>query len=229
MFTYYWTILVGSVWISAFVAIVFMLQSSCNCFSMTYRLENQLFIIFHVEVDHFFKHTWLLWCPYRILALVMLDMGPRASVVLCQCWWHCVLILDFRLHAWFWLSSCSHLLWLHDDDVFSCFWGYYIYFRSWSSGILEVSGLKFLCRMPVANLRASNTTDVVKSEEGNDSLDTIIKQAIGKEPLLSYTRNGDSSVQWIQLLQALDQPGTKICLLVDRLTTSQNKRTFLRP
>ncbi|KAL5744638.1 hypothetical protein ACOSP7_027504 [Xanthoceras sorbifolium] len=59
--------------------------------------------------------------------------------------------------------------------------------------------------MPVAKLKASNTTDVVKAEEGNDSLDTFIKQAIGKEPLLSFSRNGDSSVQWIQLLQALDQ------------------------
>lgn len=59
--------------------------------------------------------------------------------------------------------------------------------------------------MPVAKLKASNVTDVVKAEEGNDSLDTFIKQAIGKEPLLSFSRNGDSSVQWIQLLQALDQ------------------------
>ncbi|KAL9409695.1 hypothetical protein AB3S75_048003 [Citrus x aurantiifolia] len=59
--------------------------------------------------------------------------------------------------------------------------------------------------MPVAKLKASSVTDVVKAEEGNDSLDTFIKQAIGKEPLLSFSRNGDSSVQWIQLLQALDQ------------------------
>ncbi|XP_044468699.1 uncharacterized protein LOC123198138 isoform X2 [Mangifera indica] len=59
--------------------------------------------------------------------------------------------------------------------------------------------------MPVAKLKASNTTDVVKVEEGNESLDTFIKQAIGKESLLSFSRNGDSSVQWIQLLQALDQ------------------------
>lgn len=62
--------------------------------------------------------------------------------------------------------------------------------------------------MPVAKLKASNTTDVVKVEEGNESLDTFIKQAIGKESLLSFSRNGDSSVQWIQLLQALDQQGT---------------------
>lgn len=62
--------------------------------------------------------------------------------------------------------------------------------------------------MPVAKLKASNTTDVVKVEKGNESLDTFIKQAIGKEPLLSFSRNGDSTVQWIQLLQALDQQGT---------------------
>ncbi|KAK8283837.1 hypothetical protein V6Z12_D08G120700 [Gossypium hirsutum] len=48
-------------------------------------------------------------------------------------------------------------------------------------------------------------TDVMKSEEPNDSLDTFIRQAIGKEPLLSFSRAGDSSVQWIQLLHALDQ------------------------
>ncbi|KAK0587516.1 hypothetical protein LWI29_024213 [Acer saccharum] len=58
--------------------------------------------------------------------------------------------------------------------------------------------------MPVAKLKAPNTTEVVKAEEGNESLDTFIKQAIGKEPLFSFSRN-DSSVQWIQLLQALDQ------------------------
>lgn len=59
--------------------------------------------------------------------------------------------------------------------------------------------------MPVAKLKASNATDVVKSEEGNDSLDTFIRQAIGKEPFLSFSRAGDSPVQWIQLLHALDQ------------------------
>ncbi|CAN1267462.1 hypothetical protein LINPERPRIM_LOCUS12832 [Linum perenne] len=59
--------------------------------------------------------------------------------------------------------------------------------------------------MPVAKLKASNTTDVMKSEEGNDSLDTFIRQAMGKEPLLSFPRTNDNPVQWIQLLQALDQ------------------------
>ncbi|KAE8672348.1 putative receptor protein kinase [Hibiscus syriacus] len=45
----------------------------------------------------------------------------------------------------------------------------------------------------------------MKSEEPNDSLDTFIRQAVGKEPLLPFSRAGDSSVQWIQLLHALDQ------------------------
>ncbi|KAB2016879.1 hypothetical protein ES319_D08G122500v1 [Gossypium barbadense] len=52
---------------------------------------------------------------------------------------------------------------------------------------------------------ATSSADVMKSEEPNDSLDTFIRQAIGKEPLLSFSRAGDSSVQWIQLLHALDQ------------------------
>ncbi|CAI0403106.1 unnamed protein product [Linum tenue] len=59
--------------------------------------------------------------------------------------------------------------------------------------------------MPVAKLKGANATDVMKSEEGNDSLDTFIRQAMGKEPLLSFPRTNDSPVQWIQLLQALDQ------------------------
>lgn len=63
--------------------------------------------------------------------------------------------------------------------------------------------------MPVAKLKTSNYPDVMKSEEGNDSLDTIIRQAIGKEPFLSFSRAGESPVQWIQLLHALDQQGIK--------------------
>lgn len=61
--------------------------------------------------------------------------------------------------------------------------------------------------MPISKLKASNTLDSMKSEDGNDSLDTIIRQAIGKEPFLSFSRAGDSQVQWMQLLQALDQQG----------------------
>ncbi|GMH19648.1 hypothetical protein Nepgr_021489 [Nepenthes gracilis] len=59
--------------------------------------------------------------------------------------------------------------------------------------------------MPATKLKASGTTDVMKTEAANDSVDTFIRQAIGKEPLLSFSRAGDSPVQWIQLLHALDQ------------------------
>ncbi|VVA11137.1 PREDICTED: C2H2 zinc finger [Prunus dulcis] len=58
--------------------------------------------------------------------------------------------------------------------------------------------------MPIAKLKASNTLDAMKSEEGNDSLDTIIRQ-VAKEPSISFSRAGDSPVPWIQLLHALDQ------------------------
>ncbi|KAL0304280.1 UNVERIFIED_CONTAM: hypothetical protein Sradi_6296100 [Sesamum radiatum] len=60
--------------------------------------------------------------------------------------------------------------------------------------------------MPAAKLCSGGTHNAMKSEEGSDSLDTFIRQAIGKEPLLPFSRNADSPVQWIQLLHALDQP-----------------------
>ncbi|KAA3459870.1 Transcription factor hamlet [Gossypium australe] len=59
--------------------------------------------------------------------------------------------------------------------------------------------------MPVAKLKAANSANLMKSEDLNDSLDTFIRQAIGKEPFLPFSRTGDSPVQWIQLLHALDQ------------------------
>lgn len=58
--------------------------------------------------------------------------------------------------------------------------------------------------MSVAKLKASGTPDVMKSE---DRIDTIIRQAIGKESFLSFPRASDSPMQWIQLLHALDQQG----------------------
>ncbi|KAL2540166.1 C2H2-like zinc finger protein [Abeliophyllum distichum] len=61
--------------------------------------------------------------------------------------------------------------------------------------------------MPVAKLNTTGTLNAMKSEEGNDSLDTFIRQTTtGKEPFLSFSRPGESPVQWIQLLHALDQP-----------------------
>ncbi|CAK8573482.1 unnamed protein product [Lathyrus sativus] len=59
--------------------------------------------------------------------------------------------------------------------------------------------------MPVAKLTASGTPNFMKPEDGNDSLDTLIRQAIGKESFLSYPRAGDRPAQWIQLFHALEQ------------------------
>lgn len=62
--------------------------------------------------------------------------------------------------------------------------------------------------MPVAQpTAASGTLDVMKTEDGKDSVDTLVKQANGLEPVLYYPRIGESSVQWLQFLQALEQPG----------------------
>ncbi|KAK7380329.1 hypothetical protein VNO78_32837 [Psophocarpus tetragonolobus] len=61
-----------------------------------------------------------------------------------------------------------------------------------------------LSEMPIAKLKASGTPDVMKTE---DRIDTIIRQAIGKEPFVSFPRASDSPVQWIQLLHALDPQG----------------------
>ncbi|KAF8412251.1 hypothetical protein HHK36_000211 [Tetracentron sinense] len=69
--------------------------------------------------------------------------------------------------------------------------------------------------MLASKLRACSTPDAMKSEQkagkpevGNDSLENFIRQANGKDPFLSFSRAGDSPVQWIQLLHALDQQGT---------------------
>ncbi|KAJ4952211.1 hypothetical protein NE237_029043 [Protea cynaroides] len=66
--------------------------------------------------------------------------------------------------------------------------------------------------MPATKLRTCSTPDAMmsdqkggKSEEVNDPIDNLIRHAIGKEPFLSFSRAGDSPVQWIQLLHALDQ------------------------
>ncbi|XP_076913383.1 uncharacterized protein LOC143571989 [Bidens hawaiensis] len=60
--------------------------------------------------------------------------------------------------------------------------------------------------MPVAKLLGTSNPDAMKSDEGTDSLDTFIRQAVGKEPLFSFSRTGDSPTQWIQLLHTFDQP-----------------------
>ncbi|VFQ58301.1 unnamed protein product [Cuscuta campestris] len=60
--------------------------------------------------------------------------------------------------------------------------------------------------MPVAKLSTLSVPDAMKSEEGNSSVDTFVRQSTGKDHLLSFSRTGDSPVQWFQLLHALDQP-----------------------
>ncbi|KAK9060878.1 hypothetical protein SSX86_018058 [Deinandra increscens subsp. villosa] len=60
--------------------------------------------------------------------------------------------------------------------------------------------------MPVAKLLGTSTPDTMKSDEGADSLDTFIRQAVGKEPLFSFSRTADSPTQWIQLLHTFEQP-----------------------
>lgn len=59
--------------------------------------------------------------------------------------------------------------------------------------------------MPVAKLSIGATQAAMKADDGNDSLDTLIRQAIGKEPLFSFSRTGDGPVQWFQLLHGLEQ------------------------
>lgn len=63
--------------------------------------------------------------------------------------------------------------------------------------------------MPVAKLSIGATSAAMKADEGNDSFDTLIRQAIGKEPLFSFSRTGDGPVQWFQLLQGLEPQGNK--------------------
>ncbi|CAI9302457.1 unnamed protein product [Lactuca saligna] len=84
-------------------------------------------------------------------------------------------------------------------------------YRRLSGDLLHLSDLRRslnsfgLTLMPVAKLLGTSSADAMKAEEGSDSLDTFIKQAVGKEPSFSFSRTGDSPVQWIQLLHALDQ------------------------
>ncbi|KAJ6817572.1 uncharacterized protein M6B38_410895 [Iris pallida] len=57
---------------------------------------------------------------------------------------------------------------------------------------------------------------IAKPEEGQDTLDNVIRQAVGKDPFLSFSRAGDSPVRWIQLLHALEQQGS------DKISRSSN-------
>lgn len=75
----------------------------------------------------------------------------------------------------------------------------------WLSVVLR--DLAFLRRkMSVRKVRACSTLSAMNPEQ--DNLDSLIRQAIGKEPFLSLSRSGDSPVQLIQLLHAFDQQGS---------------------
>nr|XP_019070093.1 uncharacterized protein LOC101264223 isoform X2 [Solanum lycopersicum] len=59
--------------------------------------------------------------------------------------------------------------------------------------------------MPVAKLNTGGTPDAKKKvDQVNNSLDSFIRQAMGKKPL---PRTGIGPVQWTQWLHSIDQPG----------------------
>ncbi|VVA92648.1 unnamed protein product [Arabis nemorensis] len=49
--------------------------------------------------------------------------------------------------------------------------------------------------------------ELVKQQDGNDSLDMLIRRAVGKDPFLSFPRPENSPVQLFQLLHTLERPG----------------------
>ena len=69
-------------------------------------------------------------------------------------------------------------------------------------------------RMPFPKIKASSAADA-----NNDSLDTYITQAIGKEPLLSFSKANDAPVQLFQLLHSLDQ-GTGNVYVISKFSDS---------
>lgn len=48
-------------------------------------------------------------------------------------------------------------------------------------------------------------------QEGNDSLDMLIRRAVGKDPFFTFHRPENSPVQLFQLLNTLERPGN--CLI----------------
>ena len=58
--------------------------------------------------------------------------------------------------------------------------------------------------MPAEKQRAFGTPDVMKAEDGNDSLEPVLRKAIGRDPFLPIPRATDNPVQWLNLIQALD-------------------------
>jgi len=52
----------------------------------------------------------------------------------------------------------------------------------------------------------SNSMELVK-QDGSDSLDMLIRRAVGKDPFLSFPRPENTPVQLFQLLHTLERPG----------------------
>ncbi|XP_010555670.1 PREDICTED: uncharacterized protein LOC104825103 [Tarenaya hassleriana] len=59
--------------------------------------------------------------------------------------------------------------------------------------------------MPLAKSNPSNSMELVK-QDGNDSLDMLIRRAVGRESFLTFPRPENNPVQLFQLLNAFDQP-----------------------
>lgn len=59
--------------------------------------------------------------------------------------------------------------------------------------------------MPAEKPKTATSLDVMKSEEPKDSIDNIIRHAIGRDSFTPFQRAENSPVQWIQMFQALDQ------------------------
>ncbi|CAI9092255.1 OLC1v1027448C1 [Oldenlandia corymbosa var. corymbosa] len=78
-------------------------------------------------------------------------------------------------------------------------------------------------QMPVPRLTGPGSIDYMRADDGNESLDALLPQTIGKEPLISFSRSGDNPVQLIQLLHALDQPELPGWPLLTPLKTQMQK------
>lgn len=58
---------------------------------------------------------------------------------------------------------------------------------------------------PSANTEMKSRDQDKSDRKGQESFDKLIRQTIGKDPLLSFSRSGENSVHLINLLHALDQ------------------------
>ncbi|CAH8384463.1 unnamed protein product [Eruca vesicaria subsp. sativa] len=75
-----------------------------------------------------------------------------------------------------------------------------------------------------------NSMELVK-QDGNDSLDMLIRRAVGKDPFLSFPRPDNNSVQLFQLLHNLERPGWPLLapLKIELLKCKKCTREFFSP